>query len=172
VLKISSGSKILWRECDGLGHNFFLYPAGIIQVIGRRPDHKKEYFNNTMGTQPRCNDASTSHDSITYYGQQRFTRRADDTNHVLGRNDRMDHVQDILNEWCQMSGAKFNHRENGNRTNWVGGRGPPTQSSDDTQNKPRLPWAERLHPWSDVQYFKPSVTSTVVSKGHVIASSS
>ena len=33
---------------------------------------------------------------------------ADDTNIFLGKNDRMDHVQNILNEWCQTSGAKFN----------------------------------------------------------------
>jgi ribonuclease HI len=33
---------------------------------------------------------------------------ADDTNLFLGKNDRMDHVQDILNNWCSASGAKFN----------------------------------------------------------------
>ena len=34
---------------------------------------------------------------------------ADDTNLYLGKNDRMDHVQETLNEWCRASGAKFNH---------------------------------------------------------------
>src|SRR6266852_8614902 len=33
---------------------------------------------------------------------------ADNTNLYLGQNDRMDHVQEILDEWCRASGAKFN----------------------------------------------------------------
>ena len=33
---------------------------------------------------------------------------ADDTNLFLGKNDRMDHVQNILSNWCRASGAKFN----------------------------------------------------------------
>jgi Reverse transcriptase (RNA-dependent DNA polymerase) len=33
---------------------------------------------------------------------------ADDTNLYLGKNDRMEHVQRILDEWCCASGAKFN----------------------------------------------------------------
>jgi ribonuclease HI/exonuclease III len=33
---------------------------------------------------------------------------ADDTNLFLGKNDRMDYVQTILNEWCRASGAKYN----------------------------------------------------------------
>jgi ribonuclease HI len=33
---------------------------------------------------------------------------ADDTSLFLGKNDRMDHVQEILDEWCRASGAKFN----------------------------------------------------------------
>ena len=33
---------------------------------------------------------------------------ADDTNLFLGKYDRMDHVQNILDDWCRASGAKFN----------------------------------------------------------------
>jgi ribonuclease HI len=33
---------------------------------------------------------------------------ADDTNLYLRSNDRMDHVHEILDEWCRASGAKFN----------------------------------------------------------------
>lgn len=33
---------------------------------------------------------------------------ADDTNLFMGKTDRMDHVQEILDEWCHASGAKFN----------------------------------------------------------------
>jgi hypothetical protein len=36
---------------------------------------------------------------------------ADDTNLYLGKNDRIEHVQKILKEWCQASGAKFNHEK-------------------------------------------------------------
>ena len=33
---------------------------------------------------------------------------ADDTNLYFSQNDHFDHAQDILNNWCQVSGAKFN----------------------------------------------------------------
>ena len=33
---------------------------------------------------------------------------ADDTNLFLNKDDRLDHVQRILNEWCKVSGARFN----------------------------------------------------------------
>jgi hypothetical protein len=33
---------------------------------------------------------------------------ADDTNLYLKNHNHMDHVQTLLNEWCQASGAKFN----------------------------------------------------------------
>ena len=36
---------------------------------------------------------------------------ADNTNLYLGKTDRMKHVQNILNEWCRASGAKFNQEK-------------------------------------------------------------
>jgi len=33
---------------------------------------------------------------------------ADDTNLFLNKDDRLDHVQEILNQWCKVSGARFN----------------------------------------------------------------
>jgi len=33
---------------------------------------------------------------------------ADDTNLFLNKDDRLDHVQEILNQWCEASGARFN----------------------------------------------------------------
>ena len=36
---------------------------------------------------------------------------ADDTNLYLGKSDRLEHVQRILDDWCRASGAKFNHEK-------------------------------------------------------------
>jgi len=33
---------------------------------------------------------------------------ADDTNLFLNKEDRLDYIQDILNKWCKLSGARFN----------------------------------------------------------------
>ena len=33
---------------------------------------------------------------------------ADDTNLFLNKDNRLDHIQNVLNQWCEVSGAKFN----------------------------------------------------------------
>jgi len=33
---------------------------------------------------------------------------ADDTNLFLSKEDQLDHIQNILDRWCKMSGARFN----------------------------------------------------------------
>ena len=35
----------------------------------------------------------------------------DDMNLYLGKNDSIDYVQNILNQWCNASGAKFNQEK-------------------------------------------------------------